>query len=235
MGATAGLIVDPRNSHHTNIAGASRRRDRHRSNQVWLCIEYRLSHPFEPQVCPAHNHMIQLFGERPFIQLQIANIEIQTTFINAHLPTGDRRINQRTEQVHRRVHLHVLVAARPIQLECDRCADGWQRLKRRLGNMLDLEIGIFARIRYRNRLLIEMDRASVAWLTTTQGIKDRSVKEIDGKEKPPPDDSFFAGFGASSLTGFTNFGFGAACFLWRLTSTAALCGDKTPKPSRPLA
>ena len=117
MGATAWLIVDPRNSHHSNIAGASGRRDRHRSNQVWLCIEYCLSHPFERQICPARNHIIQLFGERAFIQLQIANIEIQTAFINAHLPTGDRCINQPTHQVHRCVHLHVLVAARPIQLE----------------------------------------------------------------------------------------------------------------------
>ena len=74
------------------------------------------------------------------------------------------------------MHLHVLVAARPIQLECDRCADGWQRLNRRLGNMLDVELGIFARIRYPNHLLIETDHAGVAWLTTTQGIKDRSVK-----------------------------------------------------------
>ena len=127
MGATAGLIVDPWNAHHPNIAGAPRRRDRHRSNQVWLSLEYRLSHPFERQVCPTCNHFIELLGERAFVQLQIANIEIQTTFIHAHLPAGDRRINQRTQEVHRRVHLHVLVAARPIQFERDRRADGWER------------------------------------------------------------------------------------------------------------
>ena len=77
--------------------------------------------------------------------------------------------------------------------------------------------------------------SAVAGASPPKDGKEIDGKEIDGKEKPPPDDSFFAGFGASSLTGFTNFGFGAACFLWRSTSTACLCGDLTPKPSRPLA
>jgi len=57
--------------------------------------------------------------------------------------------------------------------------------------------------------------------------KEMDGKEMDGKEKPP-EDSFFAGFGAYSLTGLTNFGFGAAFFLAISTSTALLCGDSTP-------
>jgi len=88
-------------------------------------------------VCTTRNHFIKLFGERLFVQLQIANIKIPTTFINTHLPTGNRRINQPTQQVHRRVHLHVLVEARPVQLECDRRAEWWQRLNRRDSSILD--------------------------------------------------------------------------------------------------
>jgi hypothetical protein len=50
-----------------------------------------------------------------------------------------------------------------------------------------------------------------------------------GKENGSPPPSFFAGFGASALSGLTNFFIGEEAFLAFASSIALCSGETTPK------
>ena len=59
--------------------------------------------------------------------------------------------------------------------------------------------------------------------------KDTDGISMLGKENGSPPPSFFAGFGASALSGLTNFFIGEAAFLAFASSIALCSGETTPK------
>ena len=115
-------------------------------------------------------------GQIIFIDLVIPQIKIQTTLFSTDRTTGYRDWNQRPEQMHRRMHPHVLVSSVPIDCQCDFVT--YLEAMRFIGKLMVNRAGlpVFTCIDYVRGFVRSANVSSIAWLTSAQGVENRLIK-----------------------------------------------------------
>ena len=171
---TAGLQVHPFDFQQPYPAGAFRRLNGHRPYQLGLGLEFLVADP------AAADRVVGRYQRPQFLRNLllvdgIFHVEIEAALRGRNIAAGNAVLEDRTEQMHRRMHAHVKVTPVPVDGGADPGADRW-KFGTFFREMADRAAIAVACVDDRHRSAVPFDRAGIPGLTAAHRVEDGPVE-----------------------------------------------------------